>query len=528
MRSSSFVRLLAIFAALGAATPSPAQRAGGVVTSVPASPGGAPQSIAPSSSHPVARRSAELMQVISTAGDEAKKSFASTAWKLEEGDTIETAVRDLSQLRFYLGKGPRIKTISLNPDGSAAVAVVNAYGRESIVNLDVEAKAPHRLSVSGLERTPLSVPEELRVPRNVSLATATVSAPLTFTGSRPMVDVMIGDKGPFRMMLETGANHVTISPQVAAAVLNKLSPLTPDLMWQVDGQELGSTYMLDDLRIGGATLGQLGVMVVPMRPGEDGVLGLPAYRNLLLGLDLTNKKMTLRKGSLPAPDGEEILPLRPLGPLWAVDVRTDGRVVPFEIDTQGDGSLFLATELAHGWKFDEELVRVGTVITAGGQHRAASMLGRLSGDLQMGRYTFKKPLIRVRADPEDTIPPSGILGAVTLAHFTMVLDQKNGRVRFSRSGSPIIAPPPSHRAVDFNISAGRDGTPKIVDLAPDGAAARAGLKNGDVVVKFADTPGREAAGNVRTLAQTADPIMVEVLRDGQPMRFTVRSKILVK
>jgi hypothetical protein len=468
------------------------------------------------------------MKALGAGADEAKRTFASSAWKLGETETVDAAVRDLSQLGFYLGKDPKIKTISLNPDGSAAVAVVNAYGRESIVNLDIEAVAPHRISVRGLERTPLSVPANLREPKSVSLATPIVAAPLTFIGGRPMVDVMIGDKGPYRFMLETGANHISISPQVAAAVMSKLTPLTPDLMWQVEGKELGSTYILDDLRIGGATLGQLGVMVVPKRPGEDGVLGLPAYRNLLLGMDLTNKTMTLQKGSLPAPDGKEILPLRPLGPLLAVDVAVGEKIVPFEIDTQADSTFFLATELATDWKFDHELVRVGTVVTAGGQHRAPSMLGRLSGDLRLGKYAFRKPLIRVRADPDDLIPPSGILGVGALEHFTMTLDQKHGRVRFARSESPIIAPPPSYRALDFNISAGRDGTPRIVDLAPAGGAAKAGLKEGDVVVKFDNMPGKDAAGNVRRLAQTSRPIVVEVLRDGQPLKVTLRSKIVVK
>jgi S1-C subfamily serine protease len=133
----------------------------------------------------------------------------------------------------------------------------------------------------------------------------------------------------------------------------------------------------------------------------------------------------------------------------------------------------------------------------------------------------------VRADPEDTIPPSGLLGVGVLRHFKMTLDQKHGRVRFARAAS-VISPPPAYRGVGFNIFAGRDSTPKIVNLAPEGAAAKAGLKEGDLVVKFGNMPGKEAAENVRTLAQTADPIVVEVLRDGKPLKFTIRSEVQVK
>jgi hypothetical protein len=528
MRSSSFFRLLAISVAIAATGSLPGHRVGEVIASRPAAAAAAPQAIAPNADHPVARRAAELMKALATGGEEAKRAFASSGWKLGERDTVETAFRDLGQLGFYLGTDPKIEGIRLNPDGSAAAEVANAYGRKSILNMKVEASPPHRVSILGLDRTPLDVPDKLREPKSVRLATPVVSAPLTFIGGRPLVDVMIGDKGPYRFMLETGANFVSISPRVAAAVTNKLTPLTPDLMWQVEGRELGSTYMLDDLRIGGATLSGLGVMVLPKRPGEDGTLGLPAYRNLLMGMDLANKRMTLKKGSLPAPDGKEIFPLRPLGSLLAVDFRVGDKFVPFEIDTQADNAWFLATELAADWKFDEELVHVGTVITAGGQHRAPSMLGRLSGDLQLGKYEFKKPLIRVRPDPEDLIPPSGIMGVGAFAHLKMVLDQKHRRVRFARSGSPIIAPPPPWRALDFEIFAGRDRTPKVVDLAPGGAAAKAGLKEGDVVVRFGDTPGNEATGKVRVLAQTAKPIVVEVLRDGHPLKVVVRSEVKVK
>lgn len=486
-----------------------------------------PGVVAPLSDHPAAQRATGLLQAIASTNAEEKTSFVAAAWQLREGETIGSVVKDLDRLAFLLGKELKTEKITLDQDSVAAVELLNNHGRRSIIRMKVEADDPHRLSIVGLERTPLDLPKDLREPRKVNMASPVISAPLTFESTRPMVDVTIGDKGPFRFMLETGSDVVVISPQVAAAVRGSLTPVTADLMWEVNGQQISSTYILSRLNIGGAELEQLGVLVLPMQPGEDGILGLAAYRDLLLGLDLANSTMTLQQGSLPDIDGKEILPLRPLGPLLAVEVVVGDNIVPFEIDTQADNNFFLATELASDRMFEGELIQIGTVITAGGQHRAPSMMGRLSGDLRLGKFVFQKPLIRVRPDPEDSIPPSGLLGASAMKHFVVTMDQKNMRIRFSRQEAPVIAPPPSYRGIDFNIFAGRDGIPTVVDLDPDSEAAKAGLREGDVVVSFAGRPGIEAAGNVRRIVQTTEPIEVEVMRGKEPLKVTVHSHVLV-
>jgi serine protease Do/serine protease DegQ len=74
----------------------------------------------------------------------------------------------------------------------------------------------------------------------------------------------------------------------------------------------------------------------------------------------------------------------------------------------------------------------------------------------------------------------------------------------------------------FNIPADRGAV--VAQVSPRSAAARAGLKEGDVVLSINDRPIRDSSGlrNAIGLLEVGEPVRLEILRDGKPMTLSTR------
>lgn len=74
----------------------------------------------------------------------------------------------------------------------------------------------------------------------------------------------------------------------------------------------------------------------------------------------------------------------------------------------------------------------------------------------------------------------------------------------------------------FNIPADRGAV--VAQVSPRSAAARAGLKEGDVVLSINDRPIRDSSSlrNAIGLLEVGEPVRLEILRDGKPMTLSTR------
>ena len=85
-------------------------------------------------------------------------------------------------------------------------------------------------------------------------------------------------------------------------------------------------------------------------------------------------------------------------------------------------------------------------LRAAGQARGAAIpptarkTGRLRRNVRLGAFTIQRPIVFVHATPAD-FPQVPILGCELLRQFTITLDQKHSRIRFSRA-ERVVPPPP--------------------------------------------------------------------------------------
>lgn len=462
--------------------------------------------------------------------------------------------REVQSFSSLLSSGGfELVSIVEEPGGMVVAEVKGPNGARMAVLFDLETAAPYRIKEvwPGPTRQPQGVlsgqntehpgapqperelrPEE-KIPGKVEVARS-APVPLRFVNGRPFVAVTIEGKGPFWFQVELGEDDIVLSPEVAAAVGDKLKPLTNDNFVKVGNRSINSIYHVNELRIGDATMSDFSVRVEE-GIGTDGMLGLSFFKSWLVTLDYPRHRMMLNTGSLPEANGKDILSLRRIfGPYVGIDLTIDGTHVPSLIDTQSSAGLMISPKLAEGFEFENGPVRTGTAkvfLPAAGAVDLPIKAGRLAGNFNVGKYRLQKEIVTILPRPPQS-PRLGNIGTQILDNFTVTLDVKNGRMRLARPGPAILPPPPPLRTVGLR-SRVAGGKITITEVTPGGPADKAGLKVGDVVIAAG---GRSAAeltwgnnsGFFSELARTATSFPVKALRDGQPVGSDLRSEIVVE
>jgi hypothetical protein len=272
----------------------------------------------------------------------------------------------------------------------------------------------------------VSVPTSARLPAGRSSDPDSTEVPIELTdGGRAVVLAMLNGRGPYRLAVETGSPDVLVSPAVVRALA-------------LPAAGTDSTFRLDSLRIGDVVVPglEVGQDEALLRLGVDGVLGLEAYADLLLTVDYPAGRLSLATGTLPPPDGRDIIRAQRVGPFIGIPMVVGGTRQIGVVDTQG-GMLFQAVPaVADRLTFGSPLRVVGQAIVGGGAPVEVRE-GRLAGDLALGRHVFRHPRIAVHPLPAD-IPSPMTIGIQALRRFRLTIDQRSMRVRLTRPDSAAI------------------------------------------------------------------------------------------
>lgn len=270
-------------------------------------------------------------------------------------------------------------------------------------------------------------------PRSIALASPVVEVPLIMHAGHPMVEARINGRGPFRLLIETGARRSDLTPATAEA-LGLIPP----------GGDGLREFRVDSVTVGGATFVGVPMSTVPLpMAGVDGVLGLPVYSQLLLTLDYPAATVRFERGTLPAPNGSDILALTRIGDFWGVPFTAAGRRFDAVLDTQSGAPIAFSPEYRDSLTFVGPLQVVGRASGAGFSGAVVEG-GQLQGDIKVGRYTFPKPNLMLIPLPPG-LPGRPNIGSGLLRNFAVTLDQQQGRLRLSRTGSTEIELPAPRR-----------------------------------------------------------------------------------
>jgi predicted aspartyl protease len=172
--------------------------------------------------------------------------------------------------------------------------------------------------------------------------------------------VLVNGQGPFRLVLDTGASHSALTPQLAESIGISLQTTSTVMLRGATGSATVPMVPVRTLEYGDLLLEPRRLPVIPdALGGAEGVLGMDGFANKRIHIDFRHDSITImRSKNQRATGGYTTIPVKFLrGRLLVVDAYIGGVPVKAIIDTGGQvtlGNEALRTALAERRKRQEK------------------------------------------------------------------------------------------------------------------------------------------------------------------------------
>ncbi len=334
-----------------------------------------------------------------------------------------------------------------------------------------------------------------------------------------LLDVKLNGRGPFTMVLDTGASQTVVTPRVADLLKVDTRPANMYAEGsQGKRQDVDRILTVRTLSIGDAELRGFDAITLDLARIEatlgsrvDGILGAPAFGEVLLTIDYPRSVVRVSLGELPRPDGSRVLELAE-GDAPMIEARVAGKRRRFLLDTGKAGAISVRDFDRQDFANPPATIAQGVAI--GGSYVLRA--GRLAGDITLGDVTFRRPVI-------ESSDASDLIGAEALKSFVVTLDLRRKRVSLVGSETSenrtIAFPPIRGIGIGFDFTDGAWEVGKVFQGLP---AESVGILPGDAVIRWDGKRLRElACTRQQDLFTTGDSIDLTVIRHRQRMEFKV-------
>ena len=272
------------------------------------------------------------------------------------------------------------------------------------------------------------VPSRIAVPRDG------VTVPMQDMGGRPVVELKINGKGPYRFILDTGAVTTVVSDELRSEL--SLTPPSGVQVASVGGGPAPTIVLIHDVHIGDAVLEDMIAAAMPLGgllQGENaprGILSAACFPGYLLTYDYPGKRISIRKGALASAESKSIFQYTDDEVLPTVPVRIAGHDTQVHLDTGSALGLTLPVKFLAELPLASQPKEAGTARTGGGEFPVS--IARVNGTIELGKYRLGSDEVRFSDARPDPGPAVGNIGYGVLRDFVVTLDSKNRRIRLVR------------------------------------------------------------------------------------------------
>lgn len=254
--------------------------------------------------------------------------------------------------------------------------------------------------------------------------------------SRMTVDVRLNDTGPYRFIVDSGADSSVVGERIATAL--RLRPGQPAMLNGITDTQLVNRVFVDELELGPTRLYDLEVPVLKERHiGAEGMLGLDALVEQRLMLDFEKRQISVDDAAEPAGrlDGEIVVRARlHRGQLILTHVKANKVSIEAVVDTGSEISI------GNSKLRDALMLRnpreISTIRVAGVTGTEIDLQLIRVTELRLGSVTLRNvPIAFADIPPFEVFgiddKPSLLLGTDVMEVFRRVqLDFRDRRVRF--------------------------------------------------------------------------------------------------
>lgn len=321
--------------------------------------------------------------------------------------------------------------------------------------------------------------------------------PVAVEAGEPIIDVLIDGRGPFPMIVDTGAAN-TLTPETAA--LLGLEIIGSGTALTSSGRATSSTFtQVSAIQLGHARLTDQSFGVVPMplyftdrghRSPLAGLIGYEVLAEFVVRLDYANKTMTLTPASSfhYAGNGAHLL-LGFTGNTPTVQVAADGIPGAFAIDTGSQGGLTPRREFVERSHLESHHPRQLRIKSGAVDAPYEAIMTRLDR-FDIAGSRIDRPATRFPSNANATWPPfadvDGSIGYEILRQFVLTFDYAHHDLWLERSaafGTKSVQGTTGFQAMKTDSSGFR-----IITVLPDSPAMSAGIAVGDQITEVDGIP----------------------------------------
>jgi hypothetical protein len=349
---------------------------------------------------------------------------------------------------------------------------------------------------------------------------------------KPIVEVTIAGEGPFRFILDSGADVTVIDHALAARFELKELGKT-EIGSPIGGTVPATRLQLDDLSIGSIDLGSVEALDIDLAgvlgsgDAPVGVLSTSDFGNRSLVFDFVENRLSVSDELLPPANNADVFDFCSPGSKPSLQVQVGGRQHCVVLDTGSPTVLALPLAAADALPLVNEPVvngrarLVGTEVDVWG--------ARLDGELRVGNIVMSNPDLSFMETA-----PHGNMGQGFLQSVELTLDHTNRRLRLTSEGKTVraatapaqqirrIAAPVGKKRYGIRLRGSLDAELQVAAVDPGSPAEAGGLQAGDLLVTLNGVPVEQLDTGARMTALRGSPLKVSVKRDGQLQDFTLR------
>jgi hypothetical protein len=290
------------------------------------------------------------------------------------------------------------------------------------------------IALSSAVEAQMHVGPRVPAPANIEVPQDGVTVPMQDMGGRPVVELKINGKGPYRFILDTGAATTVVSDELSREL--SLSAPAGMQVAAVGGGTPPAIVVIHDARLGGAMLEGMIAAVIPLGgllKGENaprGVLSAASFPGYLLTYDYPGKWISIKKGALQSADSKSIFQYREEQVLPTVPVRIAGHDTEVHLDTGSGFGLMLPEKFLTELPLASQPKEASRVHTHAGEFPVS--IARVDGTIELGKYKLDSDEVRFSDARPGPGPATGNIGYEVLRHFVVTLDSKNRRIRLEQ------------------------------------------------------------------------------------------------
>jgi aspartyl protease/PDZ domain-containing protein len=317
---------------------------------------------------------------------------------------------------------------------------------------------------------------------------SSTTVPFELLNNHIYVELKLNDKGPFRMLCDTGGANI-ITPELARQLNLKSEGALQGRGVGEKSEDVG-LVKLQSLGVGEATLSDQVFAVFPMETFSavegiqiNGLIGYEVFKRFVAKVDYEHHLITLTLPSAFAYKGEgTVVPFQFNAHIPQVDGAIDGIEGKFDIDTGSRSSLTVLGPFAEKHDLAAHFGTKVEAVTGWGVGGAARGLVARAKVLRLGKVEIHDPLAELSLQKKGSfVSPyvAGNVGAGVLKRFNITFDYPHQQLIFERNAN-YDKPDVFDRSGMWLNRSGESF--EVMDVIAGGPAAAAGLKVGDKIL----------------------------------------------